>query len=253
MLSNLSRFFKELLLVQQLLPFPLYARWVLGAVKNWGVLVKTQSLAILDINLGSSFHIIFHGKKINFSHVDFGVVREIYGHLCYAQTGELKNAKHILDLGANGGAFTIFALTEAPQANVYAVEAQSEFINILEDNIQKNSYSDRAKIECAVVGGFYDDWTQSLAKLNPGVKEFNIYEYIQSVGICDFLKCDVEGGEFYLFRGDLSWTESVKKMALEFHPNQGDVDQLESKIKSQGFKVKRVDHRNLGYFYCERE
>jgi len=253
MIDQVKRFLMELVIVKRILPSELFFKWFAGVFTRLDKILKDKSLGALDINFGHSFDILWNHKKLHFDGLDFGVVREIYGHLCYAQTGELRNAKHILDLGANGGAFTIFALTEAPQANVYAVEAQSEFINILENNIQKNSYSDRAETECAVVGGFYDDWTQSLAKLNPNVKEFNIYEYIQSVGICDFLKCDVEGGEFHLFEGDLSWTKSVKKMALEFHPSKGDVDQLESKIKSQGFKVKRVDHRNLGYFYCERE
>jgi hypothetical protein len=73
------------------------------------------------------------------------------------------------------------------------------------------------------------------------------------VGVCDFLKCDVEGGEFKLFQGDLTWTLSVKSMSLEYHPNKGNPNELEKILKSQGFKVKRIDHRDLGYFYCTRK
>lgn len=253
MLSNLYRFYNELLLVQKLLPLPLYIRWISGIKKHFNTLIKAKSLGLLDKSLNESFSINFNDKKLYFNNLDFGVVREIFGHLCYAQRGELKDAKHILDLGANGGAFTIFALAEAPQAQVYAVEAQSEFVNIIKHNVKQNFSENRVEVQCAVVGGFYDEWTQSLLKLNPQIQEFNIYEYIERVGTCDFLKCDVEGGEFPLFQGDLSWTKAVKSMALEYHPNKGDVDKLEKILKLQGFIVKRADHKNLGYFYCIRE
>ncbi|MBG1260308.1 FkbM family methyltransferase [Nostoc commune] len=253
MLSNLYRFYNELLLVQKILPLPLYIRWILGITKYLNVLIKTKSLGLLDKSLNESFSINFNGKNLYFNNLDFGVIREIYGHLCYTQISKLKDAKHILDLGANGGAFTIFALSEAPQAQVYAVEAQLEFVNIIKHNVKQNLYENRLEVKCAVVGGFYDDWTQSLLKSNPQIQEFNIYEYIERVGTCDFLKCDVEGGEFHLFQGDLSWTQAVKSMALEYHPNKGDVDELEKILQSQGFIVKRADHKNLGYFYCTRE
>ena len=253
MLNNLYRFSNELLLVKKLLPLPLYIRWISGITKYFNILLETKSLGVLDKSLTKSFSIRFNNKKLYFKNLDFGVIREIYGHLCYAKLGELKNAKYILDLGANGGAFTIFALAEAPQAQVYAVEAQSEFVNIIKYNVQQNLYENRIVVKCAVVGGFYDDWTQSLLKSNPKIQEFNIYEYIETVGTCDFLKCDVEGGEFYLFQGDLSWTQAVKSMALEYHPDKGDPDELEKILQSQGFIVKRADHKHLGYFYCTRE
>jgi FkbM family methyltransferase len=253
MLSDLNRLLKELWLVSRILSLPEFIRWVSGVSKCLGILAKTKSLGALDEAFSNSFNVYFNNKKLAFDGLDFGVVREIYGHLCYAKKGELKAARHILDLGANGGAFTIFALTEAPFAKVHAVEAQSELTDIIKLNIKNNGYTDRAVVECAVVGGFYNNWTKSLLISNPQIKEFDIHEYISHVGTCDFLKCDVEGGEFPFFQGDLTWTQAVKCMVLEYHPTEGNVDELEKTIKSQGFKVERVDHSALGYFYCTRE
>ena len=252
MLNDLNRLVKELFLVKKILPLPLFITWLLGTTKSLNILIKTRSLGILDRVFGESFHILWNNQKLYFTHLDFGVVREIYGHCCYVSKGNLKEAQHILDLGANGGAFTVFALSEAPEAKIYAVEAQSELAETAIHNINMNGFEGRATVECAVVGGFYDDWTKSLLNLNPQIKEFDIRKYIENVGICDFLKCDVEGAEFFLFKGDLTWTQSVKNMALEYHPDKGNADELENILKSQGFIVRRADHRNLGYFYCTR-
>ncbi|MBO3460294.1 FkbM family methyltransferase [Aetokthonos hydrillicola Thurmond2011] len=252
MLSELKRLFKELWIVRRILSLPLFIKWLSGATTCLDVLLKTRSLGSVDKIFGDSFNILWSDKKLHFSRLDFGVVREIYGHLCYAKKGQLREAHHILDLGANGGAFTIFALVEAPHAQVYAVEAQSELVQVAKHNVHQNGYAERAIIECAVVGGFYDEWTKSLLKSNPKVKEFDIRQYIDSVGNCDFLKCDIEGAEFQLFTGDLTWTKFVKTIVLEFHPTKGDVDELEKILKLQYFQVERVQHSNLGYFYCNR-
>ncbi|MBR8833967.1 MAG: FkbM family methyltransferase [Stigonema ocellatum SAG 48.90 = DSM 106950] len=253
MLNDLNRLLKELFLVSLILPFPLFIRWISHPSKCLDLLAKTRSLGALDKVLHGLFNVIWNGKKKYFEQLDFGVVREMYGHLCYAAKGQLKEAHHILDLGANGGEFTVFALVEAPHAQVHAVEAQCELVEVVKHNIKQNGYEERAVTQCAVVGGFYDDWTQSLLESNPQIQEFDIREYIARVGICDFLKCDIEGGEFQLFQGDLTWTHSVKSMALEFHPTKGDVDELEKILKAQGFGVKRTDHSHLGYFYCTRD
>jgi FkbM family methyltransferase len=253
MLSDLYRLKNELWLVSQILPFSDFIRWMSGSSKCLTILAKNRSLGALDKVFGNSFDVLWSGKKLHFDKLDFGVVREIYGHLCYAQKGQLTAARHILDLGANGGAFTVFALAEAPNAQVHSVEAQPELVEIAKHNVRQNGYEERAVIQGAVVGGFYDEWTKSLLKENPKLEKFDIRDYISHVGTCDFLKCDIEGAEFQLLQGDLSWTQAVKSIALEFHPTKGDVDELEKILKAQGFKVERTDHSCLGYFYCTRD
>ena len=166
--------------------------------------------------------------------------------------GELKSAKHILDLGANSGAFTIFAAIEAPVARIEAVEIQSQLVKAIEHNVVQNQCEERVSVRCAVVGGSHNDWTKAVLRENPKIEKFNMEDYISKVGVCDFLKCDVEGGEFLLFEGELNWTQAVQKIALEFHPQEGDVTRLEHILKKQGFDVKRIDHADLGYFYCTR-
>lgn len=252
-INDLIRLLQEFLIVSKILPPSDFIRWISGATQCLNKLAKTRSLGALDLVFGESFDVLWNEKTLHFDNIGFGVFSEIYGHLCYAAKGQLQQASHILDLGANGGAFTIFALEEAPNAQVYAVEAQSELVAAAKHNVKQNGYEERAIIECAVVGGFYDEWTQKMLAKTPELQKFDIQKYISSVGVCDFLKCDIEGGEFSLFQGDLSWTRAVKNMVLEFHPTKGDVDELEKTLNAQGFRVKRENHSCLGYFYCTRD
>jgi FkbM family methyltransferase len=252
MINKLLLLIKEIWIVYKILPLPLFFRWFSALLNSLKTIIQQKSLGSVDSEFGESFDVSWNDQKLHFDKLGFGVVREIYGHKCYAQKDELKEALQILDLGANAGAFTVFALAEAPNAKITSVEAQPQFIEVLKNNIEQNGFGDRAVVECAVVGGFYNDFTNSLHTLYPAVKEFDIHQYISRVKQCDFLKCDVEGGEFPFFEGDLSWMRSVRKMVLEYHPDQGNVDELENKLRQQGFQIKKVDHSCLGYFYCQR-
>lgn len=252
MLNTLQKFIFEIVIVSKILPFKQFVKWVSAIPASLPTLLRTKSLGILDEDFGTSFDVLWEGKTLHFDGLGFGVVREIYGHLCYIDKGKLKKATNILDLGGNGGAFTIFSLVEAPNARIHAVEAQAEVLKILQTNVKQNGYEERVTSECAVVGGFYDDWTQSLLQINPDYPVFDIHNYMSRVDTLDFLKCDVEGGEFNLMKGDLSWTKKVKNMALEYHPDKGDVKELENTLKSLGFDVRQEDHGCLGYFFCTR-
>jgi hypothetical protein len=57
----------------------------------------------------------------------------------------------------------------------------------------------------------------------------------------DFLKVDIEGFEFDLFSGDIGWVRNVEKIAMEVHPDYGDVSALKSTLEKAGFRVWLLD------------
>mgnify|MGYP003978902101 FL=1 len=72
--------------------------------------------------------------------------------------------------------------------------------------------------------------------------------------VIDFLKIDIEGSEFDLLNRDTAWLSTVKKIAMEVHPEFGKVENLKTKLESEGFFVsifslecKRVDETNRGF------
>jgi FkbM family methyltransferase len=243
---------QELWLLKNVLPPHLFVRWMLGIVGCWKTLLQKRSLGPLDQLMGAPFSILWHNKEVFLNHTNVGLVREIFAHQCYARHGELVDATHILDLGANAGVFTLFALLEAPNAHVHAVEAQAGFVESFKHNLNTNGLQERATIEQAVVGGGHDDWTNSLLAKEPDLQVFNIQDYINQVGICDFIKCDVEGGEFPLLSGDIDWLDNVRSMVMEVHHDKGNAKQLETTLQEQGFIVKTKPHGIYSYFYCTK-
>ncbi|MFZ5806609.1 MAG: FkbM family methyltransferase [Verrucomicrobiota bacterium] len=238
--------------VFRLLPLGQFLRWLVClSLSAWDVL-KYQSLGPVDRKFGECFAIRANHRWLYFENTAFGVMREIFGHQCYVSPHDLANAKHILDLGANGGAFTLFALAYAPHARVHAVEAQAHLAEALKKNIQRNGFETRTTWETSLVGGNCNHWTQKFCEQNPSLKEFSIQDYLAKVGTCDFLKCDIEGAEYAFFSGDLSWLSSIRKIALEYHGDIGDALCLRDLIQKSGFDVQQEPHGRFGYFFCQR-
>jgi hypothetical protein len=241
----------ELRIVARLLPPGAFARWARGFLLAAPDMFRQRSLGPVDRLFGEDFTFCWKGREIRIERSDMGIVREIFGHRCYVSHTDISTARNILDLGCNSGLFTAFALLEAPEACIQAVDAQRDLLQSVRSNIARLD-SSRVTIECAFVGEMHTDWALSLREHDPEIGEFDVRGYLEAVGHCDFMKCDVEGGEFSFFRGDLSWTEAIGAMAIEVHPEYGDVGELASSLRRAGFRVEKERHSTLGYLFCGR-
>lgn len=75
----------------------------------------------------------------------------------------------------------------------------------------------------------------------------------------DFLKMDIEGAEFLIFRDSIRWLERVDNLAMEVHANAGDPTEIVERLRAAGFKVKWLSDsgyptgtRDAGYIYASR-
>jgi hypothetical protein len=59
----------------------------------------------------------------------------------------------------------------------------------------------------------------------------------------DFLKVDVEGSEFDLFRFADGWLGRVRRIAMEVHPEFGSTPELVDRIRSGGMSVELQNNR----------
>ena len=57
----------------------------------------------------------------------------------------------------------------------------------------------------------------------------------------DFLKMDIEGAEYDLFRGALEWLNLVSAMKIEYHP-PNDIALIEAALRGHGFECARDQH-----------
>lgn len=252
MSNPLARLVCEISSVRRILLRADYRRWLRCLVAQLPQVISRRSLDPVDEAFGEVFTLQHRGRMLHIRGASFGLGREIFGQECYASAGELADARHVLDLGANAGIFGLFALSSAPQARVHMVEAQSHFIAVIDRNIAASGLAERATVENALVGGEHDSWTMELRQTHPALPDFAISDYLKKVGVCDFLKCDVEGAEYLFLAGDLSWLACVKRIALEYHGNWQQGAQLAERLRGAGFTVRQTEHGALGYLRAAR-
>ena len=136
-------------------------------------------------------------------------------------------------------------------ADVIAVEAQDGFIPCIKENLESNGCLDRAHIIHGLVGSntgvFSEAENFESADHYNGTMPTNV-SVADVLGIypgreVHLLKMDVEGSEFDLFSGDLSWLSNVRRIAMEVHGSYGNPDFITGLLRSEGFQAFLCDER----------
>ena len=164
----------------------------------------------------------------------------------------------VVDLGANIGAFSLFAARTAEK--VYAFEPDSSNYAQLLKNIDVNTFSNITAAKKAVGGGS-GTVTLYRALANKGsssvvakvsgdmeqVEMITLQEVMQQCGIdrIDLLKVDIEGSEYSLFEhASTEVLEKIDQIEMEVHSVRGkQVRDLERRLVEAGFKVQRNKSR----------
>lgn len=222
-------------------------RWHLGLVSHAREAVAGATLAPADRSLGGSFGLAVARQRCRMLGTDFGVCRELVGRDCYRFAPHAADARHVIDLGANAGVFSIMAALMSQGCRVTAVEANPDLVEVARVNLAAAGVLPRITLLNEVVGRSY-----AACGGASGPRRFSPAEAIARWGPCDFLKCDVEGSEHSLFDGDLGWLDSVDAMAIEYHWSRGDGEALAAVLESRGFHVEIEPRRRLGYLHCRR-
>jgi FkbM family methyltransferase len=143
----------------------------------------------------------------------------------------LRGAKMIIDIGANIGLFSYYARLHAPHSRIIAFEADPTTFSILAKNVSSMSVqcfhnavaSSDGDIEfyCSQVSGWSSAHPVMGAANGQMVKvpTLRLSQFIRQSGIhhIDFLKVDVEGGEYEILLGDseLWYTATIGCLAVE--------------------------------------
>ena len=170
----------------------------------------------------------------------FSGAREMYCRHVYFpdQRFSISSGDVVIDLGANIGLFTTMAAVLG--ATVYAVEAQSGLLRLIDGNLERNHAAERAEIQLGLIGG-----SSGVLAGGPAVAShweidppsMSLADIVRDRGIrcIDFLKIDIEGSEFSLFAGDCEWLAITRRIAMEVHPRYGDARAIRETIESFGF------------------
>ena len=199
----------------------------------------------------------------------FSGAREMYCRQVYFPTPAcaLQPGTTVLDLGANVGLFSLLAAKAG--CKVIAVEAQRGFVRELTDLASTQGVATRIVVENALIGtgsGIFSD-SRGLASASHAdgftPPTVTMEELLARHGVeqVDFLKIDIEGSEFDLFRSETSWLRRVRRIAMEVHPEFGSVPALRRTIEAHDMSVELRDNglavvselrREGGYLFATR-
>jgi FkbM family methyltransferase len=259
---NLSLFIKIIL-------YSRYLPAIIFKIKNWPDFV----LNYVGIKNSGAVYEFRNGLKIETGDgVSAATIAVIFIKKDY---GEVPGNYTIIDIGANIGAYSIFAC-KPENTIVYAFEPVPSNYDLLLKNIRYNNLEKRILPFNLAVGA-----KQEKRKIYLGGSPFHSFHPIDNsaspdyadvdcvslkdifdsnkIEKCDILKMDCEGAEFeILYNLPENYYKRIKEIRAEYHSNlaigKNNAEDLMNFLEQKGFKIKRikkVDFNN-GDFWAEK-
>jgi FkbM family methyltransferase len=267
--DHIKRFYKVLSSIYHTADHRTFFAYIIAIYFSLPEIIAKRSLGPADrkIHLKRCCFTLFN-KKIFLSGTFFDLAREIYCEKTYflPESFFIPENGIVVDIGANVGVFTVLAALHSRK--VIAIEGQSEFIPIIKDNLTINGCLEKVHIEFGLIGaksGVFADTAKLEAASHYGISppHLQIEEIINRCDVekVDFLKIDIEGSEFDLFKGNVCWLERVCKIAMEIHQEFGDGRTIVKTLQDNGFRVLIADnqknfvdvlHEPIGYLFAEK-
>jgi len=228
-------------------------------VRNWPVyllrrfgFIRTETIAY-SLKNKHLLHVRTRSSDTNvFNDVWLGGVYDIHGF-------DWNRVKTVVDVGAHIGVFTLYALTHAPQAKVYALEPEPTNLDLLRKNIIDNRFDHLVTVEPLGLAGnvgtlalnvmpgrgecnsLYRQTEQSyriVVKTTTLQELFDRYEIQQ----CDLLKMNCEGAEYEIFYSlPDSYYTRINAMIINYHFYSSNPRHhphvLQAYLESKGFTV----------------
>jgi FkbM family methyltransferase len=213
-------------------------------------IVKIKNLQPADQAMGKGpFRVRIKPNNLDFFIAGTGAfsgIREMYVRDTYLRNGLLtiKDNDVVLDLGANMGNFTNLALAHGKSVRVISVEPSRRLNNEFKQSISLNSgFIERTQLLRAFLGAptaKQDDVIED--EHYAGVTWISEDELLSSAQLTkiDFLKCDIEGGEYGLLHSQSKLLKMAKCIAIEVHKHAGDVEGFIKMLVAQGFEIKYI-------------
>jgi FkbM family methyltransferase len=234
-------------------------RWLAGLAARTPEVVRSGSLRAADRawgRHGADFRTP-GGRTVTLPGSHTAGAREMYCRNVYLRTGlRIPPGGWVVDLGANAGLFTVLAAVEG--ARVVAVEAQQGFAPEIVRVLALNRVAGNVHIETAVassgvpglalVGVVSDDqrWRSASHAAPQRPRSVSVPELLERYRIdrIGLLKVDIEGSEFSLLHPAAApaWLSRVDQLAMEVHPEFGDVAGLAGLLAQHRFAVTVTDN-----------
>jgi FkbM family methyltransferase len=213
--------------------------------------VRERNLRPVDERMrGQPVTFDVEGTRITLAGDDFAAAREMYCRRVYLSHPHMRLSPgaRVVDLGANIGLFSLLAAKRG--ARVLAVEAQAGFVRALQARMLEQQCADAVEVELALIGagvGIFAEAADIAAASHYEAGQDTPLVEMQDllarhrIDQIDFLKVDIEGSEFALFRRSEPWLAGVRRIAMEVHGTFGSARELRARLAATGFETSLHD------------
>lgn len=186
---------------------------------------------------------------------DLYVLAEVFLEQVYApQAVQIRGPEVVVDLGANIGAFSLWAAGKWKPGRIVAVEMDEQNYRLFEKNMRLNQMDDTVMLVKAAIWdvngrvgirrhGFNHGMNQAISDPSlADIPAITLEKLMEMTGVkkVDVLKMDIEGAEGRLFcpANEMIFAESVGYLMAELHPTRGtEVEKITRYLHGIGFEV----------------
>jgi FkbM family methyltransferase len=188
---------------------------------------------------------------------DAAVLHDTFHGLYHLPRHHLRSDATIVDLGTNVGYVAAHYAALYPQARIIGLELDAGNADVARRNLTQ--FGDRCTVLTAAIWtrdgsvpyGGEGEWGFKVIERDNKENGLDNYRRAQAISMdslirqlkidrIDFLKMDIEGGEFALLKDAPDWLRNVDAINVEIHdPDR--VDEIAKPLESSGFVVRR-DH-----------
>lgn len=247
-MGNLQKILRDFIGLHLVCGWFIASKWIFLIAINFPEILRRRDLQSADRAMGvGPFLISLPQYRVSFKIAGRGAisgVREMYVRDTYLHNGLLKinDGDTVVDLGANMGNFTNLALAHGRNVRVVAVEPSAAMNHAFKKSVGLNDgYLQRTRLIRAFVGQMSEMQT-NLINQDPNYADapwITEEQLIQQSDLSkvDFLKCDIEGGEYMLLNRSSKLLAMTRSLAIEIHSFAGDVGLFIEELKSCGFSI----------------
>jgi FkbM family methyltransferase len=228
-------------------------RWLASIALTLPACLRCHNLQPADQRMGSGPFRVARGAArawLSGPQVFSGIreiwVRDVYLHKDYL---DIPPGAVVIDFGANLGNFTNLALAQHPDVRVVAVEPSLGLSSSLLTSVNLNGWADRVAVKRAFVG--VSTRVQAAVADIPDYRDAPFItesDFLSEFGIerVDFLKCDIEGSEFFLLEPESRLLSITRNLAIEIHTWGGPVSGFLSRLRDMGYEFGSVTYDATG-------
>ncbi len=245
----INKFFADFKGIARICDMRTALRWAGSVALSLPSVLKDRNLLTADRMMGKGPFKVRHavGSAVLVGDQVFSGLREIWVRDVYARNGFLRIPHNglVVDLGANMGNFSAMALAANSTTRLIAVEASAEHSAKWHVTMRANNFADRAELCRAFLGNF-TEIQRSISDNDPNyadTPEITEDDFLSRFNIdyIDFLKCDIEGSEFFMIEPGSRILDITDRVAIEVHNFGGEAQHFIDALRARGFDNIMVD------------